>query len=53
MPFLFEDMPWGGPEVLGITRQRLARRGITPVLLDELADLDRPEDLRRWPELLS
>ncbi len=51
LPWLFEDMPWGTGAVLALTVQRLAQRGIVPVLLDTLADLDRPEDLRRWPEL--
>lgn len=51
MPFLFEEMPWGMSDVLDITLGRLAARGITPVLLDPLADLDRPEDLPRWPAL--
>ncbi len=26
---------------------------LVPALLPRLADLDRPEDLRRWPDLLS
>ena len=51
LPWLFEDMPWGTDAVLAITLRRLAERGIVPVLLDTLADLDRPEDLLRWPEL--
>ena len=51
LPWLFDDMPWGTDAVLAITKRRLAERGIVPVLLDTLADLDRPEDLSRWPEL--
>ena len=51
LPWLFEDMPWGTEAVLATTLRRLAGRGIAPVLLDTLADLDRPEDLGRWPEL--
>ncbi len=51
LPWLFEDMPWGTEAVLALTLQRLAGRGIVPALLDTLADLDRPEDLPRWPEL--
>jgi len=53
LPFLFEDMPWGTDVVLQRTLERLAAHGIVPVLLDTLADLDRPEDLARWPELLA
>ncbi len=53
MPFLFDAMPWGTDQVLALTMQRLADRGITPALLEPLADLDRPEDLARWPSLLA
>jgi rSAM/selenodomain-associated transferase 1 len=52
MPFLFGAMPWGTASVLAETRRRLEERGVTPTLLEVLADLDRPEDLGRWPELL-
>ncbi len=51
LSWLFEDMPWGTDTVLALTLRRLAGRGIVPALLDTLADLDRPEDLLRWPEL--
>lgn len=51
MPFLFGDMPWGTDRVFGETVARLDARGIAPVLLEPLADLDRPEDLARWPDL--
>ena len=50
-PFLFDAMPWGTDAVLAETQARLAARGIAPVMLPELADCDRPEDLSRWPEL--
>lgn len=53
MPFLFDAMPWGTDQVLALTLRRLADRGITPALLEPLADLDRPEDLARWPGLLE
>ena len=52
MPFLFEAMPWGTDLVFTITRERLACRGVVPALLPMLADLDRPEDLARWPGLM-
>ncbi|HEY0202816.1 MAG TPA: TIGR04282 family arsenosugar biosynthesis glycosyltransferase [Acetobacteraceae bacterium] len=52
MPFLFEAMPWGTDQVFTITAGRLADRGVVPALLPALADLDRPEDLARWPELM-
>ncbi len=52
MPFLFAAMPWGTASVLAETRRRLEQRGVRYALLETLADLDRPEDLWRWPELL-
>ena len=52
MPFLFEDMAWGGPDVRVETVRRLDARGIAYRLCEELADCDRPEDLARWPELV-
>ena len=52
MPWLFGAMPWGTDAVFALTMRRLAARGVTPALLPPLADLDRPEDLLRWPALL-
>ena len=51
VPFLFDDMEWSTPGVLGETLARLAARGIGPAILPELADIDTPEDLAQWPEL--
>ena len=50
-PWLFNDMDWGTETVFDETMHRLAAYGIAPVVLEPLADLDRPEDLARWPEL--
>lgn len=50
--FLLRDIPWGTGTVLADTLSRLEQRTIAPALLPTLADLDRPEDLARWPELL-
>ncbi len=52
MPFLFTAMPWGAADVFALTLRRMAEHGIAPAVLDTLADLDRPEDLARWPGLL-
>ena len=52
-PHLFVDMPWSTDAVCRITLQRLKAGGLDPLILETLADLDRPEDLARWPELLS
>lgn len=48
---LFDDMPWGTDRVFVETMDRLRRAGIAPAILPTLADLDRPEDLARWPDL--
>lgn len=50
-PFLFTGMTWGSATVLQTTLDRLSRRGQPYSLLRTLADLDRPEDLARWPWL--
>lgn len=50
-PFLFTDMAWGGDMVAAETRVRMAAKGLDCVMLEPLADLDRPEDLPRWPDL--
>ena len=50
-PWLFADMDWGTETVFDETMRRFAAHGIAPVVLEPLADLDRPEDLARWPEL--
>lgn len=51
IPWLFAPMAWGTDVVQAETMARLARRGVEPVLLDPLSDLDTPEDLKRWPHL--
>ena len=53
MPQLFTDMAWSTPTVFAETVRRLRAHGAEPVVLDTLADLDRPEDLSRWPELAA
>jgi rSAM/selenodomain-associated transferase 1 len=52
-PFLFDAMPWSTKALLAATLDQLVAHGIVPILLDCLADLDRPEDLARWPELMQ
>ena len=51
MPFLFANMPWGGPDVRAETVRRLEASAIPYRMLDMLADCDRPEDLAKWPDL--
>jgi uncharacterized protein len=50
-PWLFNDMDWGTETVFDETMRRFAAHGIAPAVLEPLADVDRPEDLTRWPEL--
>ena len=48
---IFEGVPWSTDAVFVVTMQRFAAAGIAPVILERLPDLDRPEDLARFPEL--
>jgi glycosyltransferase A (GT-A) superfamily protein (DUF2064 family) len=50
-PLLFADMPWSTSAVLAETIRRLSANGILYGLLPILPDLDRPEDLERFPFL--
>lgn len=49
---VFDGVDWGTERVFSQTMARLAAGGLDPVILPELADCDRPEDLARWPELV-
>lgn len=53
MPFLFDTMQWGTDLVLAETVRRLDRHAISYCMLETLADLDRPDDLARWPDLVA
>ena len=50
---LTTDIPWGGPDVLAATLAAADRAGLAVGLLDELADIDRPEDLVLWEDMLA
>jgi uncharacterized protein len=45
LPWLFAPMAWGTDVVFVETLRRCRARGLTPLLLETLADVDRPEDL--------
>lgn len=47
-PSLFQSIPWGGPEVLGLTLGRASDAGLALQLLPPLEDVDEPADLRHW-----
>tara|TARA_Y100001960_G_C14750227_1_gene867979 strand:+ start:151 stop:762 length:612 start_codon:yes stop_codon:yes gene_type:complete len=51
-PELFTNIPWGGPNVLSCTWTRLGALGLSGRELDQRHDLDRPDDLKRFPQLL-
>ena len=53
LPLLWDAMDWGTDRVLPETLRRLEAAGIEPVVLETLADCDRPEDLERWPWLTA
>jgi len=48
---LFENMPWGGSEVMAQTRVRLRQANLRWQELDMLWDVDLPEDLPRLDRL--
>lgn len=50
VPGVFDGVDWGTDAVFAQTLARLRAGGVEPAILPELADLDRPEDLARWPE---
>ena len=50
-PNLFQNIPWGGSEVLSCTYTRLKEAGLTFSQLPEHHDIDRPDDLTRFPRL--
>ena len=50
-PNLFQNIPWGGSEVLSCTYTRLNEAGLTFSQLREHHDIDRPEDLIRFLRL--
>ncbi len=49
---LFEGIAWGGDTVLAATRERLRTLRWRWHELETLWDIDRPEDYRRWSELV-
>ncbi len=44
-PALFNAVPWGGGKVTAHTIEQAAALGLSTTLLEELRDVDRPEDL--------
>ncbi|MCK5205465.1 MAG: TIGR04283 family arsenosugar biosynthesis glycosyltransferase, partial [Desulfobacterales bacterium] len=50
-PRLFDGINWGTGEVLSQTLQTARESGLRFVLLESLADVDRPDDLHIWQEV--
>jgi len=48
-PALFSEIPWGSGEVLAATLNQAQGLNLSTHLLEPLADVDRPEDLRNCP----
>lgn len=48
LPGIFQNIPWGTDRVLGTTLSRACRLRLDFELLEELQDVDRPEDLAVW-----
>ena len=48
-PLLFEAMPWSTPQVMALTRQRLAAAGLRHAELPPVPDIDEPADLVHLP----
>ena len=48
LPWLFRGVRWGSAEVLRQTLALAGERDLRVALLPELADVDRPADLREW-----
>lgn len=52
-PFLFQNMRWSTEHVMPDTLDLLRQHDIGFEILETLHDCDRPEDLERWPWLIS
>jgi len=52
-PGLFEGVAWGADTVLADTLANVGRLGWDVEVLPELADIDRPDDLPVWQEIIA
>ncbi len=53
VPGVFDGIAWSTETVFAATLERLRDAGHEPVRLPVLSDLDRPEDVARWPDLMA
>lgn len=50
-PALFQGIDWGSRSVLNETLKQANQHNVTSTLLEELQDVDRPEDLASWKQI--
>ncbi len=53
LPYLFNDIAWSTEAVFPETVNRLEAQGVRYQVLQALSDVDRPEDLIAWPNLIA
>ncbi|MCX7793322.1 MAG: TIGR04282 family arsenosugar biosynthesis glycosyltransferase [Thermodesulfovibrionales bacterium] len=46
--FIFQEIPWGGSEVLKTTLRMALQKGLSVYLLPRWYDIDTEKDLKRW-----
>ncbi len=51
VPCLFRDIPWSDSSTLSTTLASARSHGLSSALLEELSDVDMPEDLVVWEEM--
>ncbi len=51
MPQLFEDIAWGTSSVLATSAAKAREIGVEPFVLQELSDVDEPDDLEVWKKV--
>jgi rSAM/selenodomain-associated transferase 2 len=51
LPYILTDISWGTETVLRQTLVAVEKIGVSVALLDELQDVDRPEDLSVWEDI--
>jgi uncharacterized protein len=52
-PALFEGIPWGSGQVLAQTLVAAQTQGLSVAQLSPLSDIDRPEDLPQWENIVQ
>ncbi len=50
---LFDDIDWSTPKVLTQTLERAMHSGLDPLVMNPMRDIDQPEDLQHYPQLIQ